>query len=100
MDRGTSPMLGAGGGNVEEEQTMTIVTPPVVLYQKESYESWTPGSSPSKDTHSPLHDEEGVELQSNSRITALESEILALKSQIHLLERELEAKSKNRFMCF
>jgi hypothetical protein len=108
VDKGTSPMTPPppGDEDAEGEQgqeqgelQMTIVTPPVVLYQKESYESWTPGSSPAKDTRSPLHgsSEEG---ESPSRIAALESEILALRSHIDRLERELETKSKNRFMCF
>jgi hypothetical protein len=52
---------------------------------------------------SPLHVGEGdpdEPCDKDPKIAILEAEILALRGHIEMLEREMEAKSKRRFICF
>lgn len=102
--QGTSP--------ISHDESKESRTPPVVLYQKDSMESESPeGQSPAKSSavQSPLHigDDEissspstPYELDSNSRIAALEAEIVTLKNYIERLEEQVAKSRNNRFLCF
>jgi hypothetical protein len=78
-DRGISPMEPTAG---------EAPTPPVI-----------PSTLPKDDsTLSPLHVEEGSS-EPDPKVALLEAQISSLRRHVDMLERELEAKSKRRFIC-